>query len=211
MYPRVAKVYILYYNRLLMKKFEQSVIDSLNDGGICVIPTDTIYGIVGRALDPVTVERIYSLRSRDPKKPCIILISSYEDLIKFNVVLSSSELDFINVHMLWPGKVSIILTATDPQFSYLTRGTNSLSFRMPNDKELQELISQTGPLIAPSANTEGNPPATNMTMAKEYFGDAVDCYIDEGELIGVASTIIKCIDGSISIVREGAVHIPMRP
>ena len=49
------------------------LIETLKDGGIAVIPTDTIYGIVGSALNPQTVEKIYELRKRAKDKPFIIL------------------------------------------------------------------------------------------------------------------------------------------
>ena len=191
-----------------MRPFEQSVIDTLRGGGIGVLPTDTIYGVVGRAENEATVERIYTVRNRDHAKPCIILISSYEDLLTFNHELLPEEKDFIEKHALWPGKVSIILPVTDQRFLYLTRGTNSLAFRMPNDSELLGLIKKTGPLIAPSANKEGQPHAQTITMAKEQFGKLVDFYVDAGEMDESASTIIRLIDGGFSLVREGSVHIP---
>jgi L-threonylcarbamoyladenylate synthase len=191
-----------------MKKFEQHVIDTLINGGIGVIPTDTIYGVVGRAEQTDTVERIYTVRQRDHKKACIVLISSYEDLAKFNVVLSTTELDFIKKYSLWPGKVSIIFPVLSSQYTYLTRGTNALAFRIPEVPELRDLISRTGPLIAPSANKEGNPPAHTIDMARKEFGETVDFYVDNGAMNGEASTIIKCTDGVFSVVREGAVQIP---
>ena len=50
------------------------IVTTLRNGGVGVVPTDTIYGIVGSALNPKTVARIYKLRRRNPKKPMIILI-----------------------------------------------------------------------------------------------------------------------------------------
>ena len=63
----------------------QKIIKILKNSGIGVLPTDTIYGLVGRALDKKTVERIYKVRKRNPKKPLIILISSLSDLKLFGV------------------------------------------------------------------------------------------------------------------------------
>ena len=191
-----------------MKPLEHSIISILQKGGIGIIPTDTIYGVVGRAEIKSTVERIYAVRNRDHAKPCIVLISSYEDLKKFNVELLPRERDFVERHALWPGKVSIIIPVLDPQFAYLTRGTKSLAFRMPDTSALQELISKTGPLIAPSANKEGRPHAETITMAQDEFGDLVDFYVDNGEMNADASTIIQLVNGTVTIVRKGAVHIP---
>ena len=74
-----------------MKKFEHAVIETLRTGGIGIIPTDTIYGVVGRAEIEDTVERIYTVRNRDHAKPCIVLIASYEDLEKFKYGLETHQ------------------------------------------------------------------------------------------------------------------------
>lgn len=194
-----------------MKKFEQSTLETLRTGGIGVIPTDTIYGVVGRAEIKDTVERIYTVRNRDHAKPCIVLISSYEDLEKFEVALLPSERDFIERHALWPGMVSIIFPVPDARFGYLTRGTGSLAFRLPDVPELQELISHTGPLIAPSANKEGHPHAQTINMAVDEFKGLVDFYVDGGEIHEEASTVIRLAQGTCSLVRQGTVKMPSQP
>src|SRR3989344_3633535 len=61
------------------------IVTTLRNGGVGVVPTDTIYGIVGSALNPQAVERIYKLRRRNPKKPMIILIGSLGDLRLFDI------------------------------------------------------------------------------------------------------------------------------
>ncbi len=190
-----------------MKEFDQAVIRTLQSGGVGVIPTDTIYGVVGRAENEDTVGRIYTLRERNNGKACIILISSYEDLRKFNVTLAPGIQNIITSQKLWPGKVSIILPVLDPHLDYLTRGTKSLAFRIPDVPELRSLIAQTGPLIAPSANKEGRPYSRTITMAKDEFGDLADFYVENGVMDGEASTILNLINERLTVIREGAVKI----
>lgn len=187
--------------------FNTEVLDILISGGVGVIPTDTLYGIVGRADLPSTVERIYKTRERNEKKPCIVLIASIEDLNKFGIWVSSEIKEYLESKKLWPGKISIIFSVSDGKFSYLTRGSGSLAFRVPDNKDLRELIKETGPLIAPSANIEGEPTATNISDAKVYFGDKVDFYVDEGEINSEPSTLIKFEKNCPIILREGAVKI----
>lgn len=178
----------------------------LKRGKIAVFPTDTIYGILGSAQIPETVERIYKLKKRDRKKPFIILISSLEDLKKFNISPSQKSGDFLN--KIWPGKVSVILDLPEKNnLKYLHRGTNSLSFRLPDDPSLIELIKKSGPLVAPSANLEGEKESENINDAKDYFKEAVDFYIDGGEKKSKPSTLIKIENNKITILREGEVKI----
>ena len=58
----------------------KNLVKILKKGGVAVMPTDTIYGIVGQAENISTVNRIYNLKKRNPEKPCIILISNIEQL-----------------------------------------------------------------------------------------------------------------------------------
>jgi L-threonylcarbamoyladenylate synthase len=180
---------------------DENLVEILKRGGVAVMPTDTIYGIVGRAEDRDAVERIYKIRKRNPERPCIVLISNIEDLIKFSISLSGRQKEELG--KFWPGPVSIILDCPVEQFLYLHRGTNTLAFRLPNNESFRGLLLETGPLVAPSANPEGLPTAKNIDEAKAYFGDSVDFYVDGGEIEAKASKLIKLHkDGSVSILRE---------
>lgn len=179
-----------------MNNFDE-ISKTLAAGGIGVMPTDTIYGLVGQALNEKTVERIYSVRKRTPSKPMIILISSVNDLSLFNV---KTDLDQLN--KFWPGKVSIILPCPDKKFYYLHRGSNSLAFRLPDDSALRQFISQAEPLVAPSANLEGLPPATTIKEAEDYFGGQVDFYLDGGKIEANPSKLIKIEGGEIIELRK---------
>ncbi|MGB7957432.1 MAG: L-threonylcarbamoyladenylate synthase [Minisyncoccia bacterium] len=182
----------------------------LRSGGAGILPTDTIYGIVGSAMSPETVERIYFWRKRDPKKPPIILVASVGDLRKFGIVMDAAAKKVLM--QLWPGKVSVILPMSrrcgmSKKFTHLHRGTETLAFRVPKPAWLRKLLQMTGPLIAPSANIEGKPPALTIRAAKKYFGENVDFYADAGRLASKPSTLIKIEHGHVTVLREGAVKI----
>lgn len=188
----------------------ENIVNVLKENGVVVMPTDTIYGIVGSALSSPVVTRIYDIRKRAPEKPCIILISDIDELEKFSIILSEKQKEKLKEY--WPLDstqdlqlipTSIVLDCLDEKFEYLHRGTHTLAFRLPYKKELQDLLVKTGPLIAPSANLEGMPTAQNVDEAKEYFGNLVDLYIDGGEIKGKASKVIELRkDGSVRILRK---------
>lgn len=178
------------------------LISCINEGKIAIIPTDTLYGIVGSALNPETVQKIYTIRKRNPDKPCIILISSLGDLSQLGIDLTPDEESLLQ--KIWPAPVSVVLPCPHPELEYLHRGTDTLAVRMPDDPLLREILAQTGPLIAPSANPEGQEPAHTIAEAKAYFGDEVDFYYDLGNLHGEPSTLITLTNGTITILRHGA-------
>lgn len=156
-------------------------VKKIKEGGVGIIPTDTIYGIVASAFNKEAVERVYDLKKRDKKKPCIVLIHSASELKKFNLPVRSFS--------FWPGPVSVVFEGNFP--GHLSRQQNSLAFRVPKPLFLRNLLKKTGPLIAPSANLEGRPPAQTIAEAKKYFD--VDFYISKGRLKGEPSVVVKII------------------
>lgn len=168
-------------------------------GEIAIIPTDTVYGVVARAADPQAVARLYKLKHREGK-PGTLVAATVSQLIDMGI-----ELRYLTkAEELWPGAVSIIIPCGHDLF-YIHQGTDSLAIRIPDDPKLLALLQQTGPLLTSSANQPGEPPATTVAEAKAYFGDQLDWYEDGGVVNRAPSTVIKIVDDSIEIVRQGAV------
>lgn len=147
----------------------QTLVDILNNGGIAVIRTDTIYGIVARADDKQAVEKVYKAKGRDPQKSCIILIANRSQ--------AYGSMDGIEYDNSTP--TSILVESPDAP-EWLLRANSLLAYRIPNNASLVTILEKTGPLIAPSANREGEPPARTIKEAATVFGNNVDIYIDGG-------------------------------
>lgn len=175
--------------------------EKLRHGAVGVIPTDTLYGLVASALDEDAVARVYALKGRTPTKPCIILISSVEDIAPLGVALSAAQQEAVSKY--WPGPVSIALPCADSVPAYLQRGTGTLALRIPSDTRLRAFLKESGPLIAPSANPENLPPAATIAEARDYFGDTVDFYIEGGTRAGAPSALIACDErGAVTVLRR---------
>ncbi len=183
---------------------DPQVVALLKQGAVGVIPTDTLYGIVATAKSQDAVERVYRLRERNGKKACIVLVGKVSDVTDRS---AWTDLDYSTVKKYWPGKVSIVLPVSDDSPAYIHRGLQSIAYRFPDHPKLQHLLQQTGPLIAPSANIEGQPPATMLAEARAYFGSGVDFYVDAGPLHSEPSTVLKVVDGKLTVLRPGAVKI----
>jgi L-threonylcarbamoyladenylate synthase len=180
----------------------------LVEGAIGIIPTDTIYGICASAFNKKSVLKIYKLRKRNNKKPCIILISKLNDLQKFGIKLTKKQKNLLL--QIWPSKISVILNCNSKKFFYLHRGTKTLAFRLPSRKSLiSKILKISGPLVAPSANFEGQKPAENINQARRYFKDKV-FYLNRGKLTGKPSTIINLTKNKIKLIRQGADFIKIK-
>jgi len=182
--------------RVFTDKHDHDIVRLLSGGGVGILRTDTLYGIVARANDERAVEQVYHLKDRDSTKSPIVLISSLEQLFDQPDEATAKLIDDV-----WPGKVSIIIPSSHAP-SWITRGNGSVAYRLPADDSLRQLLAQTGPLIAPSANPEGEAPAMTVDAAITYFGDDIDFYVDEGEVVDAApSQLLRLIDGTLERLR----------
>ncbi|PIQ92363.1 MAG: threonylcarbamoyl-AMP synthase [Parcubacteria group bacterium CG11_big_fil_rev_8_21_14_0_20_39_22] len=170
--------------------------EALKVGKIGILRTDTLYGLVGSAGSRSAVEKIYKIKKRNPNKPLIILIPDIKCLDDFGVRVSESVEAKLNT--LWPGPMSIILKIKEgmiDKLQYLHRGTGELAFRLPNNSKLRDFLAKSGPIVAPSANLEGEQPAENIEEARRYFGKNVDFYIDGGQIEdNKPSSLIRIFD-----------------
>jgi L-threonylcarbamoyladenylate synthase len=178
-------------------------IEIIKKGGVGLVPTDTIYGLSGLALDEDAVERVYELKGRDYDKPLIILLADIDQAEKLGANIDDLE----PVRKYWPSPLTVVARAGKLTPGFLHRGTHKLAIRVPDYPELREMIKQTGPLVSTSANPQGKQPARNVNGAKKYFGKELDFYIDIGELEARPSTIVELKGGELKLIRQGAYKV----
>lgn len=183
-----------------MKQFSSvnypEIIEILRTGGVGILRTDTLYGLVASAHNESAVRRVYELKGRDDDKSPIVLIGSSNDIFD---TISQSHQDYIGE--VWPGPVSVILPSLRAP-SWIRRGNDSVAYRVPANDELRTFLLETGPLIAPSANPQGMQPAMNIQEARYYFADKVDFYVDGGSVENPKpSQLIRLHDDGVEQLR----------
>lgn len=178
-----------------------TAIELLKNGGVGVMPSDTVYGLVAHAFNEAAVTRMYALKSRE-RKPGTLIASSTDQLESLGVPKKELE----KVAKWWPNPLSAVLIMNGNE--YLHQGVGDIAMRVVKDDTIRSLLEQTGPLITSSANLPGEPNATTITEAIAYFSDSVDFYVDGGVRDNfLPSTIIKPSKDGIAILRQGDVHI----
>lgn len=181
-------------------------IQEIQAGNVIAMPTDTVWGLLGLVSNAETVEEIYRLKQRDPSKSCIGLIDSIERLKEFDIELTENQQKY--VEDVWPGPVSVIFDLPQQvrgKYWYLHRGNESLAFRVPDQQWLRDVLAQTGPLVAPSANIEGQPVATSPEEVREYFGENVGIYVpDDYTSSGRSASKLVRLDqgGEVEMLRD---------
>ena len=178
----------------------------LNDGGLVVFPTETVYGLGADATNGTAVASVFSAKGRPSDNPLIIHLSTPSDAVKYAYVGKEYE---IIAQKFMPGPITVVLPKRDIIPDSVTGGLSTVAVRVPSNEIARTLISLAQiPVAAPSANISGEPSGTNLQNTKQYFKDNADFYIDGGECeIGLSSTIVQVIDGKPQILRQGSITL----
>ncbi len=180
---------------------DNQLVTLIKNGGVGVLPTDTVYGLVCDAANPAAVAKLYALKHRE-QKPGTTIAADADQIISLGIAKDAVQ----SVERFWPG-VSIELLWGE-QGMYLHQGTGRSAFRVVADESLRQFLQKTGPLLTSSANLPGQPPVNTLDEAHTYFGDSVDFYVDGGNLSGrQSSTLIRVVDGVVEVLRQGSVVI----
>ena len=179
----------------------------LEQGGIVIFPTETVYGIGANAYKEEAVRRIYEVKNRPDEKPLSIMVSGINEIEKYAVIQSDVERKIINNFM--PGPITIILKKKLGVFDYISSRKDTVGIRIPDNKIVLEILKKLKfPIVAPSANISGMPSGIDLKDILKDFDGKVDVCIDGGKAkIGEASTIVEVIDGKPVILRQGKITI----
>ena len=178
------------------------IVKVINEGKLVISPTDTVYGIMGDALNDEVITRVFFFKKRDVKKPLILLMNSIEMISEYTCNINELEQELINKYH--PGLLTIILKKNDKISNLITGGLDTVGIRIPDNKDLLSIIGKLNrPVISTSANISGSEVITNIWMIENELKENIDYIEDGGELSDSYSTIVVVIDGKIKIIRDG--------
>ena len=177
----------------------------IKQGELVAFPTETVYGLGADATNPNAIRKVYETKGRPSDNPLIVHISSLEQLKEFVAEIPVPELPSRLIQECWPGALTLVLKKKDTVLDAITAGLNTVAIRMPDSPIALDFIAQTGPLVAPSANTSGKPSPTKAEHVKADFGDDLPV-IDGGPTdIGLESTVLDVTSVPYKIYRPGYV------
>src|SRR5260221_3645098 len=173
----------------------------LQDGGIVIYPTDTVFGIGCRIDDEKGVKRLFKLKNRSEKQAVPVLVDSLEMAKKYARVPVDVENRLIK--RFWPGALTIIFYSTRDDISGLVIGDrNTIGLRMPNQMVLLEIIKALGvPIIGTSANIHGKTSAIHLDDLDPKLINSVDLVIPGEVKERISSTIIDSTKNPWQILR----------
>ena len=177
--------------------------DIIKAGGLVAFPTETVYGLGGDALNPLSSEKIYRAKGRPSDNPLIVHIAdmAHLDAIVREIPESAKKL----AGAFWPGPLTMILHKSDIVPYETTGGLDTVAVRMPVHPVAKELIRAAGGYVAaPSANRSGRPSPTLAKYVTEDMNGRIEMIIDGGDVeIGLESTIVDLTTAEPIILRPG--------
>lgn len=175
----------------------------LENGGAVILPTETVYGLFAQALNEDAVNRVYQLKQRPRDKAMNLNVSNLNDIYFFSQNTPFFLEKLYNRFM--PGPLTIILKANDNVPFWVNSGLDTVGFRLPNHEQTLRLISETGPLIGPSANISGNESGKKFSDIQAQFSVDLPGIEDDQALTGIDSTILDLSGQKARILRQGAI------
>lgn len=177
----------------------------LRNGGIVGVPTETVYGLAGDALNAAACRKIFKAKARPTNDPLIVHVAKWSDVSSVAEVNDAARL---LARRFWPGPLTMVLPKRSAIPEIVSAGLPSVAVRMPRHSLFRRLITLTGrPLAAPSANPFGYVSPTSAAHVHASLGSKIDHILDGGQAqIGVESTIVDLRDPTRPrLLRPGAV------
>ena len=179
---------------------------AIRAGELVVLPTDTVYGLAADAFDPAAVRRLLDAKGRGRDMPPPVLVGSVATLEALGSAVPAWAR--VLVEHYWPGPLTIVVREQSSLQWDLGETRGTVAVRMPHDPVALELLGRTGPLAVSSANTTGQPAATDADRAAEMLGGSVAVVLDGGPTVDDRpSTIIDCTADRPRVLRVGAVPV----
>ncbi len=167
-----------------------------------VIPTDTVYGLAALAVDADAVGAIFALKRRPVDTLIAALVADVEQAEE---LLDLGRVGRLLAEAFWPGPLTIVAPRR-PGLDLAIGDADTVGVRCPDNEIVRSVARRVGPLAVTSANLHGQAPPASAADIVSLFPDT-EVVVADAPFSGTASTVVTIIEGTVSVVREGAVTI----
>jgi len=178
-------------------------VEILERGGLVAIPTETVYGLAGNALNPLAVAKIFEAKQRPHFDPLIVHVRSADEVEKYAEEFPDAAKRLVEHY--WPGPLTLVLPRKPNIPELVTAGGPTVALRVPDHPLTQALLGMLDfPLAAPSANPFGYISPTTAVHVQTQLGGKIDYILDGGVCkVGIESTVIAFEGDKGRILRLG--------
>ncbi len=186
----------------IQKRLIHKARDILEQGGVIIYPTDTVYAYGCDMTDKRAVERIYWLKKIPRNKPLSFVFADVADLHEY--VRNISDQAFKIMKKAFPGPYTFIFKASKLVPKIAITNQKTIGVRIPANDVALELVRALGrPIITASVNTVAGSYIVEPADLERVYRNEVDLVVDCGPRVSEPSTIVDFSEGEMKIVRRG--------
>ncbi|MEW6751826.1 MAG: L-threonylcarbamoyladenylate synthase [Candidatus Latescibacterota bacterium] len=176
-------------------------VEVLQNGGVIIYPTDTIYGLGCDITNKEAIERVRRIKGRSHKKPMSFVCS---DLTRVSHYAHVTNYAYRILKRCLPGPYTFVLPATRETPRILQTRQKTVGLRLPDHPVPVALVTELGnPILSTSANRSDEEVLTDPVELQETMGNEVDLILECGTLPVMPSSVISLVGDRIEILREG--------
>ena len=178
----------------------------LRRGGLCAIPTETVYGLAALAHDADAVARVFEAKGRPSDNPLIVHLS---DAAEARAVARVTEAGARLLGAFAPGPLTVVLPARPGLPPAVTAGLDTVAVRVPASETARAVLrAAQAPLVAPSANRSGRPSPTTWQAVIEDLDGRIDAVLRGAPArVGLESTVVDATGAVPVVLRPGGVSL----
>lgn len=172
-------------------------------GGVLLVPTDTVYGLAVHPEREDAIERLFALKQRPKTRNLPVMVASVFGLADLGVQITEAASKLMGA--FFPGPLSLALGVREADAPKWLAGRTEIAVRVPADEIMLEILRATGPLLVTSANIHAHDTAESVSAILTQFEGKPDLVIDGGVRDVVPSTLVNCNLAEPAIERVGAI------
>jgi L-threonylcarbamoyladenylate synthase len=188
----------------VMNETVDQIVKCLTNGGVVLLPTDTVYGLAVSPNFEESINRLFALKRRPRNVNLPIMVSSEAELEPLGFDVSDSARRLLRSPLI-PGSLTLAMGFRSNYRPGWLEGREEAAVRIPNDERLLAVLREAGPLLVTSANAHSAETPDNIQEILAQLDGAPDVWIDGGTLRTTASTLVNCRLDPPVIERAGVV------
>ena len=180
---------------------------ALDNGGVVVFPTDTLYGLGVDVFSLPALQRIFTIKGRPAELALPVLVAGLDQVESVALPMSNQAQEL--AERFWPGPLTLVMRRSPKLPDLVTGGADTVAVRMPAHRIPLALARRLGrPITGTSANLSGQPDLMDLDSIENQLGDLVDCIIRSGPPPeGTGSTVVDITSNEPRLLREGAISL----
>ena len=180
----------------------QQVVELLENDGVIIYPTDTVYGLGCSIYSKKAMKRLHLIKKMDPKKPLTLICSNQTQIQEYTQGIETPIFKLLRKHL--PGPYTFVFRASKIVPKMMLTPRSTVGFRWPDHPITLAIVEMLGhPILSSSLRISEDQLYDDPQKIHDHFKKRVDAVVDGGSIFAEHSTIIDFSQGDPILLRQG--------